>query len=139
MQELSSRRDFLKLTTQALLAASGFLGLGALYRLMGYQDAPPPPTQLDIGPASSYPVGSRTLLADVPAMLIHAESGFTAVSLVCTHLGCSLNATAGGFTCPCHGSQFREDGQPRHGPAKKPLTILPVDQADDGHLIIHTE
>jgi cytochrome b6-f complex iron-sulfur subunit len=137
MQEIS-RRDFLKLTTRALLAASGLLGLGALYRLMVYQDAPPPPTRLDIGPASTYPLGSRTLLSDIPAMLFHTEAGFSAVSLVCTHLGCTLNPTTDGFTCPCHGSQFREDGQPRHGPAKKRMAILPVEQTEDGHLIIQT-
>jgi cytochrome b6-f complex iron-sulfur subunit len=133
-----SRRDFLKLTTQALLAISGMLGLGALYRLMGYQDSPPPPAQYDIGPASAYPVGSRKVLPDVPAVLFHTEAGYTAMSLVCTHLGCTLNPSSNGFICPCHGSQFNDAGHPHHGPAKKSLATLPVELTDEGHLIIRT-
>jgi len=32
-----NRRDFLKLSTTGLLTASGLLGLGALFRFMGYE------------------------------------------------------------------------------------------------------
>ncbi len=132
-----TRRSFLKVSTQALLAASGMLGLGALLRYLGYQASPPPITQLDLGPASAYPPGSRTLLPDVPALLVHTEVGFSAISLVCTHLGCTVEPTPQGFACPCHGSEFDPGGLPRRGPAEKPLPSLQVEQDAEGRLILH--
>lgn len=132
-----SRRDFLKLSSQVLLAACGLLGLGALLRFLGYQTEPPPPTQFDLGPASNYPVGSRTVISDVPAVLLHTEAGFSALSLVCTHLGCTLKQTTEGFTCPCHGSHFRADGTVLRGPAEKSLAVLRVELTAEGHLILY--
>jgi len=132
-----SRRDFLKLTTQALLAASGMLGLGALLRFLGYQASPPPVTQFDLGPATAYPLGSRTVLPHMPALLLHTEAGFSAISLVCTHLGCTLEETADGFACPCHGSRFDAQGVPQRGPAGQSLAPLRVEQSAEGRLILY--
>jgi cytochrome b6-f complex iron-sulfur subunit len=134
-----SRRDFLKLASQGLLAASGLLSLGMLAHFLGYQSDPPPPTKFDLGAVSSYPVGSRTLIPNVPALLIHTEAGFSALSLVCTHLGCTLEQNAEGFTCPCHGSRFDADGKILHGPTTKELAVLLVEQNEQGHLILSTE
>lgn len=54
--------------------------------------------------------------------------GVFAISTVCTHLGCIVKASAGGFDCPCHGSGFTKDGTVRKGPAPKPLPWLKVSQ-----------
>jgi cytochrome b6-f complex iron-sulfur subunit len=129
-----SRRDFLKLARTALLTISGLLGLAGLLRFLGYQSQPPAPTEFDLGPASGYPVGSRTVLPDVPALLVHTDKGFTALSLVCTHLGCTVESQPDGFTCPCHGSRFDLQGNVTHGPASKPLTALRVVIDTDGKL-----
>ncbi len=134
-----NRRDFLKLTTTALLTASGLLGLGGLFRFLAYQSEPPTKTEFDLGPAADYPSGSRTLVADVPAVLLHTQSGFRALSLVCTHLGCTVAGKADGFTCPCHGSRFDADGRVLRGPAQKPLRSLRVETAASGHLILHRD
>ncbi len=42
-----------------------------------------------------------------------------AVSVTCTHLGCTLhwNAAETSWDCPCHGSRFGYDGTIRNGPA----------------------
>lgn len=132
-----SRRGFLKLASQAFLVTSGLLGLDALFRLLGYQTEPPLPTKYDLGQASNYPVGSRTILSDVPAVLLHTQAGFSALSLICPHLGCTQKLTQEGFTCPCHGSQFSADGTVLHGPAKKNLAALRVEQTADGHLVLY--
>ncbi len=66
-----SRRDFLKLTTTALLTLSGLLGLGGLLRFLDFQTEPAPKTDFDLGLASNYPPGSQTVIPDVPALLIH--------------------------------------------------------------------
>ncbi|HVN14808.1 MAG TPA: Rieske (2Fe-2S) protein [Anaerolineales bacterium] len=134
-----SRRDFLKLATTAFLTTTGLIGVGALIRFLDYQTEPAPKTEFDIGLASNYAMNSRTLLADVPAVLIHNQAGFSALSLVCTHLGCTVEQKADGFTCPCHGSRYDENGKVLRGPAKKSLPSLRVETSADGHLILHTD
>jgi Rieske Fe-S protein len=39
----------------------------------------------------------------------------------CTHVGCPAQASAIGFACPCHGSQFDQRGARIAGPAIRPL------------------
>jgi cytochrome b6-f complex iron-sulfur subunit len=134
-----SRRDFLKLTLDSLLAFGGVLGLAGLIRFLSYQTEPPQPTEFDLGPASNYPDDSTRTLPEVPAVLIHQNGGFTALSLVCTHLGCTVEVKPEGFTCPCHGSRFSSEGRPVKGPATTPLKTLRVEQTTDGKLILHTK
>lgn len=45
------------------------------------------------------------------------------VSAVCTHAGCIIlwDNSAGHWSCPCHGSQFKSDGSIIQGPAATPL------------------
>ena len=133
-----TRRDFLKLTSQALLALSGLLGIGALLRFLNHPTEPPLQTEFDLGPASNYPPGSRTLHTEIPAVVIHNDAGFSALSLVCPHLGCTVEQDASGFACPCHGSTFGSDGAPLTGPANTPLPPLRLEQNPEGHLILYT-
>ena len=134
-----SRRDFLKLARNGLLWLSGALGLAGLLRFLGYEPNPAPKTEFDLGLAANYPLGSRTLLSNVPAMLIHTENGFSAFSLTCTHLGCTVEQIKDEFVCPCHGSHFNLDGKLLHGPAAKPLASLRIETTEDGKLILHTD
>ena len=128
-----SRRDFLGFITSGLLAASGLLGLTGLVRFLQYQGETVPKTEFDLGAASDYPLGTH-LLPDIPAVLIHTEDGFTAISLTCTHLGCTVEQQPGGFECPCHGSQFETKGVVLRGPAARPLRLLRVEVTDDDQL-----
>ncbi len=134
-----SRRDFLKLANTALLAGSGLLGLDFLIRFLNTRLEAAPPVEFDLGPASKYPPGSHTLLTELPALLVHDRNGFSALSLVCTHLGCTLEDHADGFICPCHGSRFDAQGQVLRGPAQKPLRKLRVEVLPDGNLRLYTQ
>jgi cytochrome b6-f complex iron-sulfur subunit len=134
-----SRRDFLKLARDALLAASGVVGLVGLLRYFSFETEPPAQSDFDLGPASNFAPGSRTVLAQVPAVLLRTEKGFTALSLVCPHLGCTVENRESGFACPCHGSRFGADGQLLRGPATKPLTPLGVHITEDGHIHIQVD
>jgi cytochrome b6-f complex iron-sulfur subunit len=132
-----SRRDFLKLARTALLTVSGLLGLGGLVRFLSYSSQPPAPTEFDLGLALNYPPGSRTVLPDIPAVLVRSDNTFSALSLVCTHLGCTMESRPEGFTCPCHGSRFDLQGKLLRGPAAKPLAALRVETTPDGKLKLY--
>jgi cytochrome b6-f complex iron-sulfur subunit len=134
-----TRRDFLKLVSQVLLWASGALGLGAILRFLSHPTEPPTKTTFDLGPAGDYPPGSRTLRLEVPAVVIHDERGFSALSLACPHLGCTVEQTRDGFACPCHGSTFTTDGTTLTGPASAPLQPLRIEQDAKAHLILYRQ
>jgi cytochrome b6-f complex iron-sulfur subunit len=133
-----SRRDFLKLASKSLLALCGLLGLGGLLKFLSFQPDPAQPTQFELGPASDYPPDSRTPIPEARAVLLHDESGFSALSLVCPHLGCTVALTPEGYACPCHGSRFNTDGSVHNGPTNQAMKALSVESTSDG-LILHTE
>ncbi len=138
MPELS-RRDFLKLVRNGFLVLSGGLAVGGLLRFLDYDPNPASKTEFDLGPASNYPLNSHTPLSEPPALLIHSEKGFSAFSLVCTHLGCTVEKEAQGFACPCHGSRYDADGKVIHGPASQPLRPLRVEVTEKGDLKLFTD
>lgn len=134
-----SRRDLLKLTRTVLLTLSGLVGLGGLMRFLSYPSQPPAPTEFDLGPASNYSLGSRTLLLDVPAVLIRGDQGFIALNLVYPHLACRFEDQSEDLACPFHGSRFELQGKVTHGPVAKPLPQLRLESMPDGKLHLYTE
>ncbi|MCF6268873.1 MAG: Rieske (2Fe-2S) protein [Melioribacteraceae bacterium] len=56
------------------------------------------------------------------------DGGFLAMSLTCTHLGCSVgwNKLENTFICPCHSSSFEINGDVTNQPAPRALDLLPV-------------
>jgi len=137
MMKKPSRREFLKLATNSLLGLSGMLGLGGLIRFLSYEMDPPPPSEYDLGPAGDYLPGSRTLFAHIPAILICNNNDYLAFSLVCTHLGCTIEQKDNGFECPCHGSKYDSQGGVTQGPSNMPLKKLRVEISEAGNLILH--
>jgi len=67
--------------------------------------------------------------------LIRDATGIYAIDASCTHLGGLPAADAGGFTCPCHGSQFDLNGAVTHGPASAPLKHYLVSEVTVGGLL----
>lgn len=68
------------------------------------------------------PGGKPTVPYEVVTM------GFVIFSPICPHLGCRYNydSDANKFACPCHGSQFDEQGAHIAGPAARGLDPLPL-------------
>ncbi len=132
-----SRRGFIGLVVKTCLAGSALMGFGMILKYLGYQDEDSPPSEYDLGLASDYPLGSRITVQPAQAIIIHDSQGYTAISLVCPHLGCTVDVTGDGFACPCHGSRFLPDGSLLNGPASKPLTVLQVETNPEGHLILY--
>ncbi len=131
------RRDFIALAARGILALNGLLGMGMLLRFISHPTASGSPAEVDLGPASDFPLNSHQAITQANLVLSHTEAGFQALSLDCPHLGCRLNPEQDGFSCPCHGSRFDGSGALLRGPADEPLRALRVDQNDQGHLIVH--
>jgi Rieske Fe-S protein len=108
-------------------------------RFFSYQPDPPPPKEFDIGPESGYPQGEITLLPQIPAALRHVSNKYSAVSMKCTHLGCTVDKPGDSFVCPCHGSRFDEKGKLTKGPATRDLPVFRVEPNDDGNLIVYSD
>jgi Rieske Fe-S protein len=133
-----NRRDFLSLAWKSVLALSGLLGLAGLWRFFSFKPASASPAQFDLGLASAYPPGSRMVYPEAAALVIHDDAGFRALSLTCPHLGCTVEVSSGGFSCPCHGSQFDPDGSVLRGPARDPLPALDIEITENGRLLLRT-
>ena len=58
----------------------------------------------------------------------NAAASFVALSLICTHQGCTVNydSAASGFKCPCHGSEYNISGAVTQGPAPSALSKYTV-------------
>ena len=92
--------------------------------------------KLALGLAVEFPANGKLIRLDIPAIIYKTKDGFQAYSLVCTHLGCTVEEDGENFSCPCHGSQFNQDGSVLKGPATKPLSGLKVEISEDGKLIL---
>ncbi|GAB2274842.1 Cytochrome b6-f complex iron-sulfur subunit 1, chloroplastic [Dionaea muscipula] len=86
--------------------------------------------------------GDRTLtqgLKGDPTYLVVEPDGSLAtygINAVCTHLGCVVpwNAAENKFVCPCHGSQYNNQGKVVRGPAPLSLALAHCD-IDDGKVV----
>ena len=69
--------------------------------------------------------------------LVRHGDAVSAFSVVCPHLGCSVNADAGGkgFSCPCHTSAFGPDGKRVSGPAPRDMDSLAV-RVEEGFVMV---
>ncbi len=63
----------------------------------------------------------------------NVEGSFVALSLICTHQGCTVgfDSVATGFKCPCHGSEYNINGGVTQGPAPTALTKYKVTITDN--------
>jgi len=55
-----------------------------------------------------------------------AVNGFKAMSLSCTHNGCTVRQNGSNWVCPCHGAQYALSGKVKIGPAPRDLVSIPV-------------
>lgn len=84
---------------------------------------------------------TRFALVDVPGVplplyVYRNDSGsFTAVSTRCMHRGCQVEPVDGHLICPCHGSEYTNQGEVLKGPTLLPLHRYDV-TADDESVVI---
>lgn len=80
-------------------------------------------------------------LVDVPGFALplyvyrRGEGEFSAVSTRCMHQGCQVEPVAGHLICPCHGSEYSNDGAVLKGPTRLPLRSFPASIEGDAVVI----
>jgi len=131
--EFSGRRAFLSKTMKILgLVAFGELALftfGLLKTGKKDPDEEKSSSMKIIGVVEDFPRNSVTPDRINKFYLIRYEDGgFLALSLICSHLGCSVlwDETKKEFVCPCHSSAFDKLGNVMNSPAPRPLDYFPV-------------
>jgi cytochrome b6-f complex iron-sulfur subunit len=143
---LLTRRAWMGVAWGAFSAASA-AALAATGRFMFPNVLNEPPQQFKAGFPTEYGMGVDerwkekfgVWIVRTPNDLVARSSGFFALLVTCTHLGCTPNylGAEGKFKCPCHGSGFRaESGINFEGPAPRPLERARIVLADDGQLLI---
>ena len=139
LEERLGRRQFLLKTGWAffwvflggwLLSNLRFLFPNVLYE---------PALWFKAGRPTDYPVGVSTKWKKAHRVwIVRQADGFYAFWARCTHLGCTPNwfDAEGRFKCPCHGSNFNQEGDVIAGPAPKPLWRCAIRLAEDGQLLV---
>ena len=95
-----------------------------------------PPRVIRAGRPGEYKEGIKEVMEDQRVVIVRDKKGFAAISITCTHLGCTVRTSDAGFECPCHGSQYDNDGYVTGGPAPRPLDWYQVSIAPNGELEI---
>jgi len=131
----TSRRSFLAIAAAGGAVAGCLAHAAAWGRALSPLVKYEPPSVRRLGPPARFPEGTTFLPAE-GVFVLRAENQLKALSAVCTHLGCTVDKTAEGFRCPCHGSVFGPDGGNRAGPAPRPLPWRPLALAGDGSLLV---
>ncbi len=132
-QNPESRRVFLKKiwTGLGILAGVEFVAVifGFLFSGKGDKNVYTPKQLIEAGPVNSFQPNSVTPFRGGRFYLTRLEDGgFIALSLRCTHLGCSIEweEEKNRFICPCHSSAFAINGDVQNPPAPKALDYYPV-------------
>lgn len=144
------RRQFMNLLTFGTITGTA---LGALYPVVKYF-IPPSSGGAGSGVTAKDALGndvsvsefvasrkpgeralSQGLKGDPTYLIVSEDSDLRSYGLnaICTHLGCVVpwNASANRFICPCHGSQYNDEGKVVRGPAPLSLALAHAEVSDD--------
>lgn len=148
------RRQFMNLLTFGAITGTA---LGALYPVVKYF-IPPASGGAGGGVTAKDALGNDVSVQDFvtgrkggdraltqglkgdPTYLIVTEEAAIAsygLNAICTHLGCVVpwNGSANRFICPCHGSQYNDEGKVVRGPAPLSLALAHAEVVDD-HVVL---
>jgi cytochrome b6-f complex iron-sulfur subunit len=130
--ESGSRRNFLKNLWYGLGAIVSLEFLWLIFSFL----SPAKKTDAEnilqlrtVGELKNIPKDSVTPVRSGQFYLVRlADGGLLALSLKCSHLGCSVSWDAGKnrFICPCHASEFAMNGNVINPPAPRALDYYPV-------------
>jgi len=142
-----SRRSFLAKMSITVGVALGYGLLAAEGLLFVIPKKIKPPTiKIYAGRLKQFTLGGVRTLFDLNGREIlvkRDDSGLTAFSSVCPHLGCTVHweQDKNRFFCPCHGGVFRPDGVAIAGPpadAGQRLSEFPI-EVDKTSKVVYLE
>ena len=130
---VQSRREFLNKFWKGLgvVAVIEFTAVffGFLFSGKSEDENKKPKQLFDAGNINSFQNNSVTVFRGGRFYLVRLDDGgFLALSLRCTHLGCSIEweDDKNRFICPCHASAFEINGNVQNPPAPSALDYFPV-------------
>jgi len=128
-----SRREFLNKLWKGLgvVAVVEFAAVffGFLFSGKSEDENQKPKQLFDAGNINSFQKKSVTVFRGGRFYLVRLDDGgFLALSLRCTHLGCSITweQDKNRFICPCHASAFEINGNVQNPPAPSALDYFPI-------------
>lgn len=124
-----ARRGFLK-----GLALTGALSL-LLWKYLVPAGGAPKKTLLRVK-KTELPSQGALVFRESRVAIIREGEDLYALSLVCSHLGCTVNVTSRELVCPCHGSVFSRLGEPLKGPAVQPLQRLQLKEQGESVAVL---
>ena len=148
-----SRRDFMQATIAAIGGLIGLaVGIPAIEYIIGPALKKNVQNWIQLGAVSKVELKTPTLFKaniqsqtgwivsqDELSVYVLTEDGqsFTAMSNICTHLGCRVRWIPDDrkFACPCHNGVFGEDGSVISGPPPRPLDRYQT-KVENGFLFI---
>ena len=134
--EPTPRRDFLGLAGLWTAGLAIFGSLLGMVRLAKPSVLPEPSARFRIGHPEEFPPGTARVIPGRNIRIVSESGGIAVQSLICTHLGCVVEETETGFSCPCHGSHFGPNGEVQEGPAPRALRWFALSRAADGSLVV---
>jgi cytochrome b6-f complex iron-sulfur subunit len=135
-----TRRDFIKTAWKGLGIVAGLELTGlTLHYLVDRKDSVSKNDLFEVGLPDEFPNGTVTPFRRGHFFLVRMkDGGFLAMSLKCSHLGCSIiwEEKINEFVCPCHSSKFSIAGDVINPPAPRALDAYKI-EITDGKLFIN--
>ncbi len=136
MNKIIDRRTFIKRLISRLIKTAPLAAFSAIiFQYMSMPSGIRVQRRLSLGFIKDF-TEEIQILRKHGIGLVKKENQVQAVSLTCTHLGCSVNRSNKGFVCPCHGSRFDSGGKVLRGPAARSLDRFSVQITADGRMVV---
>ncbi len=135
-----TRRDFINTAWKGLGVIAGLEITGlTLHYLVDRKESTSNSELFEAGLPEEFPKETVTPFRRGRFFLVRLkDGGFLAVSIKCSHLGCSIiwDEKINEFLCPCHSSKFSIAGDVINPPAPRALDVYEI-QFTDGKLFIN--
>jgi len=140
-KESINRRSFMKRawTWLGVIAGIELVGLSVNMLASGKNKKTDAASLVSAGFIESIRPGSVTPFKNGQFYLVRLDDGgLMALSLSCTHLGCSVafDGSKNKFICPCHSSVFDIKGNVLNPPAPRAMDAYPV-QISKGEILVN--
>ena len=140
VESKQTRRDFMKTAWKGLGIVAGLELTGlTIHYLADRKESFTNKKMFEAGSVKQFPINSVTPFRNGHFYLVRLEDGgFIALSIKCSHLGCSImwDEKKYEFFCPCHSSKFSLAGEVVTPPAPRPLDVYGI-EIKDGKLFIN--